>query len=119
MASTFPYKGGYRAQVFVKGERDSKIFRTKREADAWGAAREAEIKASAAKPAGQKFTLREAFAKYRLEVSPTKRGRRWEELRLQAFERDLLLPCDELIGNVTTTHLSCWRDARPWPCIDN
>lgn len=112
MASTSPYKGGYRAQVFVKGERDSKIFRTKREADAWGAAREAEIKAAAAKPDGQKFTLREAFAKYRLEVSPTKRGKRWEELRLLAFERDTLLPCDMMIGNVTSAHLSAWRDVR-------
>jgi len=51
MASTKPHSGGYRAQVYVKGERDSKTFRTKREADAWGAARETEMRAQAALPA--------------------------------------------------------------------
>lgn len=112
MASTSAYKGGYRAQVFVKGERDSRIFRTKREADAWGTAREAEIRAAAAKPSGEKYTLREAFAKYRLEVSPKKRGKRWEEIRLQSFERDTLLPCGEMVGSITPALLGAWRDAR-------
>lgn len=38
IASISPRKGGYRAQVYVKGERDSQTFRTEREADAWAPA---------------------------------------------------------------------------------
>lgn len=112
MASISPHKQGYRAQVYVQGVRDSKIFRTKREADAWASARETEIRAEASKPAGQRHTLRDAFAKYREEVSPTKRGKRWEELRLKAFERDALLPCGQPVGSLTSEMLGMWRDAR-------
>lgn len=112
MASISPHKGGYRAQVYVKGVRDSKTLRTKREADAWAAARETEIRAEAAKPIGQRHTLRQAFARYREEVTPGKRGRRWEEIRLLAFERDTLLPIDEPVGNLTPPKLGAWRDTR-------
>jgi len=38
MASIQKTAGGYRAQVAVRGQRDSRVFRTKREADAWAAA---------------------------------------------------------------------------------
>jgi hypothetical protein len=31
MASITQYKNGYRAQVYVAGERDSQVFRTQRE----------------------------------------------------------------------------------------
>lgn len=112
MASITPHKGGYRAQVYVKGERDSQTFRTKREADAWASARETELRTTAAKPAGQRYTLRETFAKYREEVSPSKRGKRWEEIRLQSLEREALLPVGEPVGNLTPALLGVWRDAR-------
>jgi len=112
MASTKPHSGGYRAQVYVKGERDSKTFRTKREADAWGAARETEMRAQAARPAKEKFTLRDALRRYSADVTPLKRGRRWEVLRLAAFERDPLLPIGEIMGRITPDVLGRWRDAR-------
>ncbi len=38
MASITKTAKGYRAQVYVRGVRDSKSFRTKREAEAWAAA---------------------------------------------------------------------------------
>jgi len=112
MASIKPHKDGYRAQVYVLGTRDSKIFRTKREADAWASARETEIRADSAKPIGQKKTFRDALEKYRLEVSPTKRGKRWEDIRLKAFADDALLPVSLPIGEVTPAVLGAWRDAR-------
>lgn len=40
MPSILKTDKGYRAHVFVKGQRASKTFRTKREADAWGHATE-------------------------------------------------------------------------------
>lgn len=112
MASISPHKNGYRVQVAIKGVRDSKVFRTLREANAWAAARETELRAVADKPASDRHTLAEAMRKYAAEVSPTKRGRRWEEVRLAAMERDGLLPADRPIGELTPAVLGEWRDAR-------
>jgi len=69
MASISPHKGGFRAQVYVKGERDSQTFRTEREVDAWAPALEPELRTTAAKPAGQRHSLRETFTKCREEAS--------------------------------------------------
>lgn len=110
MASIKAHKDGYRAQVCVKGIRDSGTFRTKREASAWAGAREVELRLDGGKPAGQKQTLLDAMRKYGKEVSPTKKGRRWEQIRLAAFERTL--PVNTPIGEITTYMLAQWRDAR-------
>lgn len=112
MASITKHKDGYRAQVYVKGVRDSATFRTKREADAWASSRETELRSDALKSPGERHTLADAMRKYAKEVSPTKRGRRWEEIRIDALLRDANLPCGELVGNLTTTHIAGWRDAR-------
>lgn len=110
MASIAPHKDGYRAQVYVAGQRDSKTFRTKREASAWASAREVELRSEAKKPLGKKYTLLDALRKYGEEVSPHKRGERWESVRLVAFEKTL--PVDTLIADVTPYTLSQWRDQR-------
>lgn len=110
MASIKPHKDGYRAQVYVNGERDSKTFRTKREASAWASSREVELREDAKKPLGKKHTLLDALRKYGEEVSPNKKGERWESVRLVAFEKSL--PVDLLISDVTPYVLSQWRDQR-------
>lgn len=112
MASIKPHKNGWRAQVYVAGQRDSATRLTKREAEAWAAARETELRADAKKSPGEKHTLRDAFEKYRIEITPTKRGWRNETLRLQAFERDALLPVNLPIGQITSDLLGVWRGAR-------
>ncbi|MCL2344228.1 MAG: site-specific integrase [Desulfobulbus sp.] len=112
MASIRPYAKGWRAQVDTKGVRDSKVFRTRREADAWAAARETEIRADAGKAPGERVTLGQVLARYREEISPTKRGARWEKARIAAFERDPLLPVGQPIGRLTAAQLGVWRDAR-------
>lgn len=112
MASIKLHTKGYRAQVYVLGVRDSGVFRTKREAEIWAAARETELRAQAAAPIGERYTFGDAMRKYLKEVSPAKRGHRWEELRIAAFLRDARLRCAEPVGRLTTTHLSDWRDAR-------
>lgn len=111
MASIQKTAAGYRAQVKTLGVRDSKLFPTRREAVAWGAAREAEIKTKAETPKGQQHTLRDALRKYAEEVSPTKRGERWELVRLAAFEA-YRLPLDTKIGSVTPTDIATYRDSR-------
>lgn len=111
MASIQKTAKGYRAQLYVKGTRDSQVFPTKREAVEWAARRESEIRDSTTKPLGEQHTLRDALRKYAEEVSPTKRGARWEEVRLAAFE-GYKLPLDTPIGRVTAQHIADFRDAR-------
>jgi integrase len=112
VASIKPYKDKWRAQVYVAGVRDSATFRLKREAEAWAAVRKTQILAAKALPAGARHTLRQALEKYRDEVSPGKRGARWEEVRINAMLAWKTLPLDLPIGEVTTTHMAAWRDAR-------
>ncbi|WP_150428836.1 tyrosine-type recombinase/integrase [Dechloromonas sp. CZR5] len=112
MASIKPTKSGYRAQVYVLGVRDSKSFRTAREANAWAAARETEIRADEKKAPGERHTLRDALARYSEEVSPKKRGCLKEQIRLKAFLAEPSLPVDLPIGEITPSHLAAWRDAR-------
>jgi len=115
MASISKTPAGYRVQLYVKGVRDSGTFRTRREADAWAARRTTEMQAEAKKSPAEKTTLKQLLARYRDEVTPDKRGRRWEEIRLNRFCREkekparpLALPCTE----ITPEHIGEWRDAR-------
>lgn len=110
MASIKPHKDGYRAQLCVLRVRDSGVFRTKREASAWAAVREAEIRADSKKSPSEKHTLLDALRKYSNEVSPKKQGKVKEQVRLVAFER--LLPVNKPIGAISTTELAKWRDDR-------
>jgi len=103
---------GWRCQIYVDGKRESKTFRTKREADAWGAAREVELREEKTKHPGAKFTFAEAMEKYKEEVSVKKKGAHWEILRIDAMLDNPFLHCKEPVRNITTTHLGEWRDAR-------
>lgn len=111
MASIQKTAKGYRVQVKLLGQRDSQVFPTRREAVEWGARREAEIRDKATKPAGDLHTLREALRKYSDEISPHRKGERWEQVRLAAFE-SYLLPLDLPVSKVTPQHIAAFRDAR-------
>lgn len=86
MASIQKTAKGYRAQIKILGQRDSRVFGTRREAVEWAARRESEIRTQLTTPLGEQHTLRQALRKYADEVSPKKRGERWEQIRLAAFE---------------------------------
>lgn len=103
---------GYRAQVYVKGARDSKVFRTRREASAWGSARENELRAQANTEPADLHTLADAMRKYGEEVSPSKRGRRWEEVRIRALVADPSFPSNSALSTVTPEDLGRWRAHR-------
>jgi hypothetical protein len=66
--------GKYRVQIYVHGVRESRVFRTKREAQQWGAIRKHELRANQDKPKSEIFSLKQALDKYSSEVSPGKRG---------------------------------------------
>lgn len=110
---SYKVKNGWRAQAFVSGMKPkTKIFHTKRLADDWEATKRSEMLAQKSLPEEQKHTVADAFNKYAAEVSPTKRGKRWELLRIAAFLRDPLLLPHEKIGSLSTAHLTHWRNER-------
>lgn len=112
MASITKHKSGYRAQVYVAGVRDSAIRRTKREAEVWASARETALRREGQGLPGDRISLGETLSRYADEVSPTKRGERWERIRINRFLQDDRLPCDEPVGCLSTPRLGEWRDAR-------
>jgi len=111
MASFSKTAKGWRAQVKTLGVRDSRVFSTRRDAVQWAAMRESQIRHAATAPLGEQYTLRQALRRYADEVSPTKRGERWEQIRLSAFE-SYHLPLDAPIAKVTPQHIADFRDAR-------
>jgi len=111
MASISKTVKGWRAQLKVGGVRDSRVFTARREAVQWAALREGEIRRAATAPLGEQYTLRQALRRYAEEVSPTKRGARWEQIRLAAFE-GYCLPLDLPVVQVTAQHIADFRDAR-------
>ena len=108
MASISKYKTGYRAQVFVKGVRASKIFRTRREAESWAARCEDELKT----PEIETRTFKEALERYRDEVALHKRGRRADEIRINFFLNSPFLPVRSPLKNLTPDDFGRWRDIR-------
>lgn len=99
----------WRVQVRKQGVDLSKTFRTKARARGWAVQTEAGISGES-RPLG-KHTLLDAFRRYATEVSPTKRGKRWEQIRLNALESASEL-VSRPIAQVTSDHMGAWRDAR-------
>lgn len=83
MASYEKRNGRWRARVYVNHQRDAQTFDTKAQAVAWANLREQEL--TGARLPDKSVT--DALRRYADEVSPTHKGRRWEELRLTAWER--------------------------------
>ncbi len=108
MASIGRYRGGYRAQVYVRGQRKSKTFRTMREAQGWAAATETTLAA----PAGDRHTVGELIERYAEEVMRHKKGSRIEEHQARALLRDFPELAAKKLSEVDTPDMATWRDAR-------
>lgn len=110
--ATYRKRGStWRAEIAKNGARLSGTFESKAEAVAWATEKEAELgRGGAAAPVANKKTFADALRRYKEEVSPTKKGARWETLRL-AVILDLEWT-SERIGRITPDHLAKWRDAR-------
>lgn len=87
-----------------------KRFFTKAQAWAWADRAEREVLTGTFQ--ASKHTLGDAFDKYAVEVSPQKRGGRWEKYRLMADPIRKAPMASRPIGNITAADLSSWRDAR-------
>lgn len=112
MASYRKRSGGWRAEVAKLGVRDSQTFDTKAAAVAWATAREVEIASQKGRSRSTvAMTLSEALRRYKRDVSPTKAGQRWEELRLDNFDKSLEW-VGELMSSITSEQIAQWRDSR-------
>jgi integrase len=110
--ATYRKRGStWRAEIAKNGVRFSGTFSSKAEAVAWATEKEAELgRGGTAALIANKKTFADALRRYQVEVSPTKRGARWESLRLAVF-----LDLDwagERIGRITPDDLAKWRDGR-------
>lgn len=115
MANYSKVKTGWRAQVAIQGVRESKTFSTKAEASAWATARETEIRAGKVTGIQAGKTVGDAFDRYEKEISATKRGHRFEVLRLAAIGAWKLKEQsfrDMRLVDATSDVLGKWRDHR-------
>jgi len=119
MATIQKRKNSWRATVRRKGKYVSATFDTKSEADAWAIQTEARILEGFSSAAVSREPVVpatgvpavEALQRYADEVSPTKRGGRWEQVRIAAMIRQ-----DKLLQRPITAiggpDLAEWRDKR-------
>lgn len=115
MASISKSGKNWRAQVVIKGIRDSKTFSTKAEAVAWSAARETEIREQKGTGIVAGKTYGDMFDRYEKEVSRTKRGYRWEATRLNAIGETIVggrKIKDMLASESAPDFWGKWRDQR-------
>lgn len=108
MASIRKIGKRWRAEVARKGVRKSAMFATRQEAKDWAAHEEFLI--TGGERVAATVSLGDVFNRYAREVSPTKRGARWEQIRLERLARDPL--ARKRLSDVTATDLADWRDRR-------
>jgi integrase len=97
------------AQVRIKGSpATSKVFDSKLEAEKWRIM-QLELCNKGAKPQGRK-TLIEALERYAIEITPEKKGARWDLLRIAKFKElsFATLPLTE----ITTNDVQEWINSR-------
>lgn len=112
MASIAKTVKGYRAQLCIKGVRDSKTFRTLREANAWSAARETALRSDAGKTPGERHTFKDALTRYIEEIVPKKRGEKAERVRVGRMIHSPHIRLDKPMGEIDETDIVLFRDAR-------
>jgi integrase len=96
----------WRAQVYVRGERDSDTFKTRQEASAWALEREAEL-------SGKKLphkSLGDAMKRYARDVAPEHKGAHWEQVRLAAMQRWPI--AKRKLAGLGGNDVADWRDGR-------
>lgn len=116
MASIIPHKsGGYRAMVYVEGQRATKVLPSERAAKNWAAAKETEFRLDTQKTTGEKFTLLDALQKYVASDKIAERDRerkRFITLINNASSKEYNFPLHKKMADLDTSDFTDWRDAR-------
>ena len=103
--------GKWRAEIERGDIRRSKTFRTRALAAQWAIREEAALQEEGARQFPSR-TFADAMRRYAADVSPGKRGHRWEVLRLVAIERMFPALAAKIVSDIATPDLVAWRDAR-------
>lgn len=98
--------GKFKFVVTINYKQTSKTFATKAEGYAW----EEELKAGISGKTPN-ITLAKLLEKYRDEVSVTKKGERWETIRINKFLKDTELVDIKLV-DLSKEHFSSWSKRR-------
>lgn len=107
MAYIRKHREKWQAQIERNGQRTSKTFDTKREAQAWATAEEAKAKRDRQEGA---HTLGDAFDRYERDVSAKKDSEKWESRKLKALGEQL--GRDSLLRDLDAPQIAEWRDTR-------
>lgn len=108
--ATFIKRGSkWKAEICCKGIRRAKSFPVKQQAIAWAHQQESEILAG---DRGEvpNIPFSEALTRYSEKVSAFKKGRKWEQVRLDALKRDRIASVS--MRALDNTHAADWRDRR-------
>jgi integrase len=111
MASFTKRGDQWRAQVLKRGIRATKTFRTKAEAIFWANQREAEIETGQPIFAADNNSMHAALLRFYTNVTPGRRGYRWEQVRLKRFMRELPF-VERPIAYIQPEEIANWRDQR-------
>lgn len=106
MASIQKRGNKYVAEVRLKGKYRSKSFLLRAEAKEW--AYEEEIRLGRSEGTVQGKTLGDAFKRYNNDVTPKKKGAKWEEVRLTKLGRDSI--AKRPLSKLTCCDFEDWRD---------
>ena len=110
MASFTKRGNRWRAEVCANGNRASKSFSTKKQAQLWANQTELEFESQGSVQRASSKTMKDAFERYASEVAIHKNGYRWEKLRLSKFENYDLAKVT--FKQLCTSDLAAWRDQR-------
>lgn len=108
MSSPVKVGARWRHRVMVNGVRASGTFDTKAAALKWEA--QQHLTLGQVQQVALTKTCADAFRRYEIEVSRTKRGHRWEAGRLAAMATSSLGPIT--MAHLTSSHIAAWRDER-------
>lgn len=104
MANVTKTKSGkWKFIVTINYKQESKTFDTKAEGYAW----EEELKAGK-KGAHKNYTFGDALDRYAKDVSSTKKGKRWEEIRIEKIKKDPI--ADIPLVDLSKKDIAAWRD---------
>lgn len=115
MASITAQGTRFRVQINIGGIRDSGTFETKPKARAWAAMRETQLRTQGDTGIIAGKTVGECFDRYGEFVSPTKKGCRWEVIRMNAIRKHVIGKAtfgSILLADLTPDMLGQWRDSR-------
>jgi integrase len=115
MASFQKSTKGWRVQIDVRGQRESRTFPNKALAIEWADRRQAELRSIGSGQGSKTHTVGDVLDDYQKKVSPAKRGARWEILRLELIGKRKVAGIqfrDIRLADLQPTHIAAWRDVR-------